>query len=60
MFNKFVSLALICALFACVQSAPQFDEQYQQPKLHEPEQQSRFVVADSKMHQDPNLEYNFE
>lgn len=56
MFSKFVTVTFICALFAYVQSAPQFDQQFQQ----QDEPQSKFIVAEGRFHQDPNLEYNFE
>ncbi|XP_031626729.1 larval cuticle protein 1-like [Contarinia nasturtii] len=54
--KKFIAIAVFCVLIACIQSAPQFDQHFQQ----QPEQQSKYVVADGRFHQDPNLEYNFE
>lgn len=51
-----IVIALACALVAFVQSAPQFDQEYQQ----QPERQSKFAVLDGHFHQDPSLEYNFE
>lgn len=56
--SKFIAIALVCALVACVQSAPQFDQKF--PDQQQPQQQSKYVVADGRFHQDPNLEYNFE
>lgn len=54
---KYIAIAFVCALLACVQCAPQFDQKFSQ---QHPEQQSRFAVLDGTYHQDPNLEYNFE
>lgn len=56
MSTKIVVGVLVCVFIAIAQSAPQFDQQYQQ----QPEQNSRFAVLDGSYHQDPNLEYNFE
>lgn len=56
MFNKLVAVTLVCALFAFVQCAPQFDQEYH----HQPEQKSRYQTAEGSYHQDPNLEYNFQ
>lgn len=55
---KFVAFAIVCALVVFVQSAPQFDQQFQEQ--HQPQQQSKYAVADGRFHQDPNLEYSFE
>lgn len=56
--SKFVAFAIVCALVAYVQSAPQFDQQFNEQ--HQPQQQSKYAVSDGRFHQDPNLEYNFE
>lgn len=56
MFSKFITVTFICALFAYVQSAPQFDQQFKQQDVP----QSKYILADGHFHQDPNLEYNFE
>lgn len=56
MAQKFVIIAVVCALVALVHSAPQFDQQFQQQQQQDP----KYAVIDGKFHQDHNLEYNFE
>lgn len=56
--SKLVAFAIVCTLIAYVQSAPQFDQQFNEQQ--QPQQQSKYAVADGRFHQDPNLEYNFE
>lgn len=56
--SNFLVVALVCGLIGCIQSAPQLDQQFQEP--HPTQQQSKYTVAHGRFHQDPNLEYNFE
>lgn len=58
MAQKFIIIAVVCALVALVRTAPQFDQQFQQQQ--QPQQDAKYAVIDGKFHQDPNLEYNFE
>lgn len=55
--TKSMVIALIFTIIACVQCAPQFDQEFQQ---QQPERQSKYATVDSRFHQAPNLEYNFE
>lgn len=59
MSMKVAISVFVCVFVAIAQCAPQFDYQYDQQ--NQPQQQAKkFTVLDSRFHQDPNLEYNFE
>lgn len=60
MAQKFVVIALFVVFVALVQSAPQFDQQFQQQQQQQPDRNAKYAVFDSRYHQDPSGEYNFE